>query len=121
MLKEFKEFAFKGNLIEIAAGLVLALTFIDVVNSLVYGVIMPIIAAIFGRPTFDDMTFRIGDAVVRIGLFITALVSFLIVAWVLFLVVKAANRLKLKEEAEAAPTEVELLTEIRDSLRARNV
>jgi large conductance mechanosensitive channel len=121
MLKEFKEFAFKGNLIEIAVGLVLALAFVAVVTALVDGVIMPIVAAIFGKPNFDDITFTIGDGVVRIGTFITALVNFLIIAWVLFLIVKAANRLMPKKDEEAAPTEIELLTEIRDSLRTRNV
>ncbi len=121
MLKEFKEFAFKGNLIEIAVGLVLALAFVAVVNALVDGVIMPIIAAIFGKPNFDDITFTIGDGVVRIGTFITALVNFLIIAWALFLIVKAANRLMPKKDEEVGPTEIELLTEIRDSLRTRNV
>jgi large conductance mechanosensitive channel len=121
MFKEFKEFAFKGNLIEIAVGLVLALAFVAVVTALVDGVIMPIVAAIFGKPNFDDITFTIGDGVVRIGTFITALVNFLIIAWVLFLIVKAANRLMPKKEEETGPTEIELLTEIRDSLRTRNV
>ncbi|HWC71806.1 MAG TPA: large conductance mechanosensitive channel protein MscL [Actinomycetota bacterium] len=121
MLKEFKEFAFKGNLIEVAVGLVLALAFTAVVTSLVDDVIMPIVAAIFGKPNFDDITFTIGDGVVRIGSFITVLVSFLIVAWVLFLIVKAANRMMPKKDEAAGPTEIELLTEIRDSLRTRNV
>jgi large conductance mechanosensitive channel len=121
MFKEFKEFAFKGNLIEIAVGLVLALAFVAVVTALVDGVIMPIVAAIFGKPNFDDITFTIGDGVVRIGTFITALVNFLIIAWVLFLIVKAANRLMPKKDEEVGPTEIELLTEIRDSLRTRNV
>jgi large conductance mechanosensitive channel len=120
MLKEFKEFAFKGNLIEVAVGLVLALAFTAVVTSLVDDVIMPIVAAIFGKPNFDDITFTIGDGVVRIGSFITVLVSFLIIAWVLFLIVKAANRMMPKKDEEAGPTEIELLTEIRDSLRTRN-
>jgi large conductance mechanosensitive channel len=121
MLKEFKEFANKGNLLEIAVGLVLALAFTVVVTALVDGVLMPIVAAVFGEPSFDDITFTIGDGVVRIGTLITALVNFLVIAWVLFLIVKAANRLMPKEEEEAGPTEVELLTEIRDSLRSRSV
>jgi large conductance mechanosensitive channel len=121
MLKEFKEFAFKGNLIEVAVGLVLALAFTAVVTSLVDDVIMPIVAAIFGKPNFDDITFTIGDGVVRIGSFITVLVSFLIIALVLFLIVKAANRMMPKKDEAAGPTEIELLTEIRDSLRTRNV
>lgn len=120
MLKEFKEFALKGNLIEIAVGLVLALAFIAVVTALVGGVIMPIIAAMFGKPSFDDIIIDIGDGRILIGSFITALVNFLIIAWVLFLIVKAANRLMPKQDEPGGPTEVELLTEIRDSLRSRS-
>ena len=63
----------------------------------------------------------IGDAQIRYGAFTTVLIDFLIVAFVLFLIVKAANRLTSEEEAEAGPTEIELLTEIRDSLKSRNV
>lgn len=121
MLKEFKEFALKGNLLEIAVGLVLALAFVGVVTALIDGVIMPIVAAIFGEPSFNDITIDIGDGVILIGTFITALVNFLIIAWVLFLIVKAANRMMPKDEPEAGPTEVELLTEIRDSLEGRTV
>jgi large conductance mechanosensitive channel len=119
VLKEFKEFALRGNLLEIAVGLVLALAFTGVVTALVDGLLMPFIAAIFGEPNLDHVTFTIGDGVVRIGTFMTAVVNFLIVAWVLFVIVKMANRLLPKKEA--GPTEVELLTEIRDSLRARDV
>jgi large conductance mechanosensitive channel len=120
MLQEFKEFALKGNLIEIAVGLVLALAFTAVVTALIDGVIMPIIAAIFGKPSFDAIIIEIGDAEILIGTFITALVNFLLIAWVLFLIVKAANRLMPKHEEPGGPTEVELLTEIRDSLRSRS-
>ena len=118
MLKEFKEFALKGNLLDIAVGLILALAFTAVVGALIGGVIMPIIAAIFGKPNFDAITITIGEGVIEIGRFITALVNFLIIAWVLFVIVKAAGRFE-KPAEDAGPTEVELLTEIRDSLRAR--
>ncbi len=121
MFKEFKEFALKGNLIEIAVGLVLALAFTTVVTAFINGIVMPLIAAIVGKPTFDSITVGVGDATLLVGTFITALVNFLIVALVLFLIVKAANRLMQKEEAETGPTEVELLAEIRDSLRSRGV
>lgn len=120
MLKEFKEFALKGNLIDIAVGLVLALAFTTVVTALVQGVIMPLVAAIFGKPDFNDIVWTVGDGVIRIGTFITAVVNFLIIAWVLFMIVKAANRFK-KPAEDTGPTEVELLTEIRDSLAARSV
>ena len=120
MLKEFKEFALKGNLIDIAVGLILALAFTTVVTTFVNGIIMPLIAAIFGKPDFNDIVWTVGDGVVRIGTFITALVNFLIIAWVLFMIVKAANRFK-KPAEEAGPSEVELLTQIRDQLASRNV
>ena len=121
MLKEFKEFALRGNLLDVTVGLVLALAFTGVVNALVDGVLMPIIAALFGEPNFDTITIGVGDrGEILIGSLITAIVNFLLIAWVLFLVVKAANRLrKPAPEAEAGPTEVELLTQIRDSLQRR--
>jgi large conductance mechanosensitive channel len=118
VLKEFKEFALKGNLVDIAVGLVLALAFTAVVNALVDGVILPFVAAIFGKPNFDAIVWTVGDGEVRIGTFITAVVNFLIVAWILFLIVKAVNHLRPRETPETGPTEVQLLTEIRDSLRA---
>jgi large conductance mechanosensitive channel len=120
MLKEFREFAMKGNLIEVAVGLVLALAFTAVVNAFIDGIIMPLIAAIFGKPSFDAIVWTIGsgkDATqILIGSFLTAVVNFVLIAWVLFLVVKAANRLRKPDEAPTGPTEVELLTQIRDSL-----
>ena len=120
MLKEFKEFALKGNLIEIAVGLILALAFAGLVTSFTENLINPIIGAIFGQPNFDSLVLEVGDAEIRYGAFITVMINFLIVAFVLFLIVQAANRL-IKKEEEAGPTEIELLTEIRDSLRGRNV
>jgi large conductance mechanosensitive channel len=121
MLKEFKEFAFKTNVLEVAVGLALALAFTGVVNALIQGVLMPIVAALFGEPNFDSITIDIGDrGQILIGSLITALVNFLLIAWVLFLIVKAANRLRRPAaEQEAGPTEVELLTQIRDSLQRR--
>jgi len=121
MLKEFKEFALKGNVLEVAIGLTLALAFTGVVNALIHGVLMPIVAALFGEPNFDMITIGVGDrGEILIGSLITALVNFLLIAWVLFLVVKAANRLRTPPaEQEAGPTEVELLTQIRDSLQRR--
>ncbi len=118
MLKEFKEFALKGNLLDVAVGLVLALAFTDVVNAFIKAVILPFIAAIFGKPNFDAIVIHLGEGVIAIGTFITALVNFLLIAWVLFLIVKAANRLRTPAE-DAGPTEVELLTQIRDSLADR--
>ena len=119
MLKEFKEFISKGNLVEIAVALVLALAFAGLVTSFTENLINPIIGAIFGQPNFDSLVIEMGDAELRYGAFLTTLLNFLIVAFVLFLVVKAYNRMAPKEEEVGGPTDIELLMEIRDELRRR--
>jgi large conductance mechanosensitive channel len=116
---EFKEFVNRGNLVELAVAFTLTLFFVPVVNSIVSGVIMQLIAGIFGQPNFDSITIDIGDAELLIGSVITALVTFLIVAFVCFLIVKAYNAMKAPAGEDDAPTEIELLTEIRDALRSR--
>ncbi len=119
MLREFKEFISRGNLVELAVAAILGLAFNAVVQSLVADVFTPIIAAIFGEPDFSRLTIPIGDSEILIGNFLNALISFVLVAFVLFLMVKAYNRAFPREEEPAGPTEVELLTEIRDELRRR--
>jgi large conductance mechanosensitive channel len=99
MLKEFREFAVKGNLLELAVAFVLGLAFAAVVTSFVDDIIMHLVAAIIGKPDFSSLTFSIGDGVIRYGSFLTALVTFLIIAWVLFLVVKAAQQVMPKPKA----------------------
>jgi large conductance mechanosensitive channel len=94
VLKEFKEFLLRGNLIEIAVGLVLALAFTAVVTSLVEDLITPLIAAVFGRPDFAALTIEINGSVFRYGEFLNAVLAFVLVAAVLFfLVVKPVNAL----------------------------
>lgn len=88
----FKEFALKGNLLDLAIAVVLALAFNAVVLALIDGVVMPLIAALAGEPNFDELTFTLGEGVIRYGSFLTALVNFLVIAFVLFLVVKAYTR-----------------------------
>jgi large conductance mechanosensitive channel len=124
MLKEFKDFAMKGNLIEIAVGLVMAIAFLAVVTSLVEHVIMPIVGIVFGEPNFDStMIVTINDSQIRFGSFVQAVVVFLATAaGVFYLVVKPYNAIRARqkkgEEAPVEPSdEVKLLTEIRDSLR----
>ncbi|HET7236711.1 MAG TPA: large conductance mechanosensitive channel protein MscL [Actinomycetota bacterium] len=99
MLKEFKAFLMKGNLVEIAVGLILALAFKTVVDSVVADIITPIIAAIFGQPDFSSLAIDIGDAKITYGNFLNVVFSFIVVGFVLFLVVKAYNRLRREEEA----------------------
>jgi large conductance mechanosensitive channel len=119
MLDEFKEFINKGDVITIAVGLVMALYFKSIVDAVINGILNPIIAAIFGKESFEAIGFDIRDARISVGLVINAIVSFVVVAFFLFLVVKAHNKYKHPsvEEAEVA-AEVALLTEIRDELRA---
>lgn len=124
MMKEFKDFAFGGNLVEIAVGLVMAIAFGVLVASLVENVLMPIVAAIFGEPDFSSLTFEIGDGIISYGSFINALITFIFVALaVFFFVVKPYNAYKARQadDPEAEPSEeVQLLREIRDGLKSRN-
>lgn len=119
MIQEFKDFINRGNVMATAVGLVMALYFQEVVNALLNGVIYPIIAAIFGKPSLGEIGFELGDSFVSIGMVIDALLMFVIVAFVLFLIVKAYNRAIPPKEEAAGPTETELLIEIRDELRRR--
>ena len=147
MLKEFKEFAIKGNMVDMAVGIILGAAFGTVVKSVVDDLLMPIVSSVTGAPDFSNLFVILkspmdvagvnmesiaavreaGGVALGYGLFINAAIAFLIVAFVLFMVVKAMNKLKRKEEAApAAPppppepsAEEKLLTEIRDLLRAR--
>jgi large conductance mechanosensitive channel len=118
--KEFKEFINRGNLVELAVAFVLGVAFAALVNSLVNDVIMQLIAAVFGERDFSGLAFDLGDGEIRYGAFLTQVVNFLVIAFVLFLVVKAYNRFKKPAVEEAAAvTEVQLLAEIRDALVRR--
>ncbi len=126
-LDDFKQFAFGGNLIETAVGLVLALATAALVNSLVETVIMPLVSAIFGAPDFSELwQINVGEGTILLGVFVTSLISFLAVALgVYLLVVKPWNAYKARvaraeEPTPAAPAEdILLLREIRDSLQQR--
>lgn len=135
MFKEFKEFALKGNVVDLAVGVIIGAAFGAIVNSMVADVIMPLIGAITGGLDFSNYFLPLSGqvtatslaeakkqgAVLAWGSFLTLALNFVIIAIVLFLVIKAMNRLKRKEEAKPAETpraEV-LLTEIRDILKAR--
>jgi len=120
MLSEFRDFAVKGNLIEVAVGLVLALAFTALVNAFIADLVTPVIAAIAGKPDFSGLSFTINDSTFKYGDFINVTISFWLIAFVLFVLVKAYNRVrKPKAEEPAAPTELDLLAEIRDALRDR--
>jgi large conductance mechanosensitive channel len=98
MLREFKKFALRGNVVELAVAVILGLAFNTVVQSLVDDILLNLIAAAVGEPDFSELTFNLGDAVIRYGAFLTAVVNFVLVAFALFLVVKAFNRLSGAED-----------------------
>src|SRR5262249_5066547 len=124
VIKEFKEFISKGNVVDLAVAVVIGAAFALIVTSFVNNLLMPIIGLIFGgkQPSFDGYSLTINGADIRYGSFLSAVLNFLIIAFALFLVVKAFNRMqrlrRTEEEKDVEEaTEVELLTEIRDLLR----
>ena len=134
MIQEFKEFINKGDIVDLAVAVVMATAFKPIVDAFVNGVLMQIVAAIFGQPNFDALTIHWGDQIgvdpdtglelyegqIYYGRFITQALNFVIVAFAVFLVVKAYNAAqKDEEEEDSGPSEVDLLTEIRDSLANR--
>ncbi len=120
MIEDLKKFLFKDSLIDVAVAFILAAAFGLVVKSLVDDILMPIIAAIVGQPDFSDIVIALGDTDIRIGVFLTVLINFLIIGTALFFIVRAitrATRGRQVEEDTAGPTqEVVLLEEIRDAL-----
>jgi large conductance mechanosensitive channel len=119
VIQEFKDFINKGNLVDIAVGLVLAVAFGAVINAFMEGIVAPFIGMIFGKPSFSQTTLKIGDGVFLTGRFLNEILTFVLTAIVMFLLVKAYNNFR-KSAAPAEPSAQEkLLMEIRDSLRAR--
>ena len=137
MLQEFKAFIARGNVLDLAVAVIIGAAFGTIVTSLTGDVIMPAIGALFGGADFSNHFILLsvppgyegslsnyaalkeaGAAMIGYGAFLTAVLNFVILAFVIFLLVRAANRLiAKKEEAPAGPSEIELLTEIRDELR----
>ncbi|HEY1317279.1 MAG TPA: large conductance mechanosensitive channel protein MscL [Gaiella sp.] len=123
MLKEFRDFLLRGNIVELAVAFVMGVAFAAVVTSLVDNLVMPIIAMIIGKPDFDDLTFTINDAVFRYGAFITAVIQFLaIAAAVFFFVVKPMDSIMArvrKPADEEVSDEERRHQELLAALRAR--
>lgn len=123
MLKEFREFAVKGNVVDLAVAVIIGGAFGKIVSSLVADVVMPLVGVLLGGVNFSGLALKVGAATLHYGKFLQSCVDFLIIAWVIFLAVKLINRLKHetpKEEAPAAPPRQEvLLEEIRDLLKSR--
>ncbi len=136
MVSEFKEFAVKGNLVDLAVGFIMGGAFATVVSSLVNDIIMPVVGKFMGGVDFASMYYNLTDteyaslseaqeagaAVITYGVFINALISFIIVAFVMFMIIKNMNKLKKAEEEEPAapPANEVLLAEIRDLLARQN-
>lgn len=124
MIKEFRTFLMRGNVIELAVGIVMGAAFTAIVTALVEHVITPIIAAVTGNASIDQLTFQIGTAQIGYGEFLQAVIDFVLIALVLFVIIKVINNLSRKpEEAEEveveAPSVESYLEEIRDLLAER--
>ncbi len=119
MFKEFKEFAFKGNVLDLAVATILGAAFNSIIGAVVDNVLMPVIGVLTGGKNFDTMMITVGEAQIKYGTAITASIKFLIVAFFLFMVIKAANKMKkahVDAPAEASSTDV-LLQGILDELK----
>jgi large conductance mechanosensitive channel len=125
ILSEFKEFAIKGNVIDMAVGIVIGAAFGKIVTSFVNDIIMPFVGLLIGGVNFDELTITLKQATdtaeavtINYGAFLNTLINFIIIAFAIFIVIKQINRFKkTKEKQDKKPTEIELLKEIRDSLK----
>ena len=121
MLKEFKQFISRGNVIDLAVGVIIGSAFTAIVQSLVNNLINPLIGLFVGKIDLSNLVLKVGDATFKYGSFINAVINFLIISFVIFLIVKAVNKFtkKEKEETPAPPTEADYLKEIRDLLKEK--
>jgi large conductance mechanosensitive channel len=105
MLKEFKEFVMRGNVLDLAVAVIIGGAFGKIISSLVSDILMPLIGLILGGVNFSELAFTVGDAMVKWGAFVQAIVDFLIIAFVIFMIVRTANQAKREEAApEPEPT-----------------
>jgi len=123
MLQEFKSFAMKGNVVDLAVGVIIGAAFGKIVSSLVGDVIMPLVGVLVGGVNLTGLAVKVGSATLSYGKFLQTCLDFVIIAWAIFVAVKLINRLRREEPAPAAPAEPPrqevLLAEIRDLLKAR--
>jgi len=122
IVKEFREFAIKGNVMDLAVGVIIGAAFGKIVSSMVEDVVMPILGVLMGGLNFSTLAVQVGSATLKYGKFLQTCLDFLIIAWAIFLLVKLINRLKREEEAAPAapavpPRQEVLLQEIRDLLK----
>ena len=122
-IKEFKEFASKGNVMDMAVGVIIGGAFGKIVSSLVDDIIMPVVGVATGGVDFTALAAKVGDAEIKYGLIIQNIIDFLIIAFSIFCVIKAINKFKKKEEpapeAPAGPTTEELLADIKEILKKK--
>lgn len=120
MLQDFREFIARGNVLDLAVAVILGVAFGAIITSLVDDIIMPLVGVLLGGIDFSGLSIQVGEASINYGNFIQAIVNFLIIAFVIFLIVQAAERIQRQKEEEPAAlsTEEKLLTEIRDLLQA---
>jgi len=115
---EFKEFALRGNVMDMAVGIVIGTAFAAIINSLVKDIIMPIIGILTGNVNFADLAIKLSDNnSITYGAFIAAVINFVLVALVLFAIIKFFNKLRAAKKEDAGPTELDVLTEIRDLMK----
>jgi len=121
MLQEFKSFAMKGNVVDLAVGVIIGAAFGKIIASLVEDVIMPLLGTLIGGVNFSTLAFTVGSATLKYGKILQSCLDFLIIAWAIFMVVKLINRLRKEEPAAPAapPRQEVLLEEIRDLLKQR--
>ena len=121
MLKEFREFAVKGNVVDLAVAVIIGAAFGKIVSSLVADIVMPLVGVALGGVHFESLSVRVGDAQIAYGKFLQTCVDFVIIAWTIFLAVKLINRFRHHEEEKPKepPRDVQLLEEIRDLLKNR--
>lgn len=127
MIKEFRDFIAKGNVMDLAVGIIIGAAFTAIVTSLVEDLINPMIGLFVGGLDFSALSFGFGEAQFMYGNFITAVINFLIIAFVVFMLVKAVNRIKsaaekpddVEPEVHTGPSELDVLIEIREQLRSR--
>ncbi|KTD25012.1 large conductance mechanosensitive channel, MscL family [Legionella lansingensis] len=119
-LREFKQFATRGNVMDLAVAVVIGAAFGKIVSSLVDGIIMPLMGLLLGGIDISDKSLKIGEAVIKWGAFLQTIIDFTIIAFAIFVAIKFINVLQIKreKEAERVTREEALLTEIRDLLRA---
>ena len=121
LVREFREFAVKGNVVDLAVAVIIGAAFGKIVSSFVADIVMPLVGLALGGIHFESLAVQVGEARIQYGKFIQSIVDFAIIAWVIFLMVKLINRFHRREQEKPAepPRDVQLLEEIRDLLKTK--